>query len=1038
MSALRATFALLLASSLLVCWAALDRPTPPQSPPAEQLPAALVQHAARTTAAAPRFVPNQGQWPVAVAYAVLGDSPAWLHADGHTVRLARHAARPTGAFDVALAIAPPRPEVSGCVIRTRVLGAGSEVAATNFAPGAQLPGQHHFLRGSDPAAWHCEVPAFAEVRQRDVLPGIDLLYRPLPGNARGPFEYDLLLAPGADLQQFVAEVEGIEALSIDADGQLVLHASTPDGPIELLQQAPIAWQDTPAGRRPLPVQFRLLGARQFGFVAEQLDARFSATVDPGVVWSSYLGGGGVDSINDLAWRPGQGLWVAGWAGSTDFPTTPGAYRQTGGRDGFVARLSEDGSTLLQATYLGGSDVDEIRGIDVGAALEPVVVGFTRSANFPVTQGAYQPNYGGASLVVDLGDAFVTRLAANGASLVGSTYLGGMFDDIAEAVVVDGAGHACVTGWTSSGNFPTTAGSWQPALGGPLTLQTDGFVARLTPDCRSAAYCTYIGGTLPDQLLAIAVDAATGAVVVAGWTVSSNFPTTGTAYRTSNSGGVDMVAVRLNPAGSQAQFSTYLGGLQTDLANAVALAADGSVWIGGLSNSTNFPTTPGASQRNLAGGYDGALCRLNSNGTNLLHATLLGGFGDDQIRGVAVRGDDVLAVGETSGGLAVTVDAFQPDFGGGSLDGFFARYQGSQVALTYATYCGGAAQDVLSRVAMASSGLAMVSGWSFAADFPTTPGVVQTQLRGAEDGVLMQWDLLTDLGDSVEVAAAPAAAVQVVASGAHDVLLIRVNNRALRPVQLESLRTLLLGRAAIPAFARNLRAYLEDAPAPTGERLVGGPWPLSGQRAELDLPLSGAWIPASSSAIVRLRVELVADPTGATVELGALTLDANAFTLRAAGAGSGPSVRVLGNGRVEGPVLVAGALPGDADGDGLWSAVDLRQLCRRFGQLDRAVDTDGDGVLTLADAVATRAVLLGRGTVVVAPSVLSRGDWFAVTGVFPPTAVVEATLGGRSLPLGRILPRELSLRVEANQTPGTQELRLWLDGRALLVQTVQVQ
>lgn len=1002
------------------------------------MPSPRVQHAARAAAAAQRFVPNHGQWPAEVAFAVLGDSPAWLHGDGHTVQLVRHAARPTGGFAVEQAIAPALPVATGCVIRTRVLGANAAVAAASFQPGARLPGQHHFLRGKDAAAWVGEVPAFAEVRQQGVLPGIDLLYRPLPDQARGPFEYDLLLAPGADLQQFVAEVDGIEALAIDAAGQLVLRADTPDGPVELVQRAPIAWQDTPAGRQALTVRFRLLGERQFGFAAEALDARYAATVDPGVVWSSYLGGGGVDSINDLVWRPGEGLWVAGWAGSTDFPTTTGAYRQTGGRDGFVARLSEDGSSLLQATYLGGSDVDEIRGIAVGATLEPVVVGFTRSVNFPVTAGAYQPNYAGASLVIDLGDAFVTRLTANGAALVGSTFLGGMFDDIAEAVVLDAAGHACVTGWTSSGNFPTTAGSWQPALGGPLTLQTDGFVARFTPDCRSAAYCTYVGGSLPDQLLSIAVDTATGSVVVAGWTVSANFPTTGTAYRTSNSGGVDMVAVRLNPTGSLAQFSTYIGAQQTELANAVALAADGSVWVGGMSNSTNFPTTPGASQRTLAGGSDGVLCRLNANGTNLLHATLLGGFGDDQIRGLAVRDGNVLAVGETSGGLPVTPDAFQLQFGGGSLDGFFARYEGSQVALTYATYFGGAAQDVLSRVALASSGLAMVSGWSFAADFPTTPGALQTQLRGAEDGVLLQLDLLTDLGDSVEVSALPAVAIQLVPPGEREVLAVRLHNRALRPVQLESLRPLLVGRGFAPAFAQSLRVVLDDPTAPSGERQVGGPWSLTSPLAELNLPLAGAWIPAGASANLRLRFEVFADPTGAALEFGALTLDAASFTLRASGAGTGPSVRVLGNGRVEGPVLVNGALPGDADGDGSWSAVDLRRICHRFGAIDRAVDTNGDGVLTVADAVATRGVLLGRGTAVSVPAVLRRGEWLAITGVFPPTAGVEATLGGRSLRMGRILPREISLQVDSNHPLGTQELRLWLDGQPLLAQTVQVQ
>jgi len=1023
---MRSILATALSLALLAALGPLRPGSSPATAPAADLlrpPHGGVASAARTVQAV-RFLPNLGQWTREVAYGVLGETAGWVHGDGFTLRLARCAAR-TGRD-------PRAREQTGGIVRTRFRGTARTIEA-----GERLPGEYNFLRGADPAGWFHGIEACDSVTLRELLPGIDVVFRALPSGAAEIFAYDLLLAPGADLASFEARCEGVESLRVDELGQLRLCVPTPDGTVELVQRAPIAWQDLPGGRQPVRVTFRLLGGNRYGFAARGLDPAHAATIDPGVVWSTYLGGGRSDSINDLVWRQGSGIWVAGWAASLDFPTTTGAYRSTGGQDGFVARLGENGSTLVYGTYLGGALGDEVRGIGLGPGLQPTVVGFTRSLDFPVTAGALQPTFRGASLVIDLGDAFVARLDANGSSLLGGTYLGGLADEVAEAVAVDAGGNAYVAGWTMSPDFPTTPNVLQPLFGGPVT-QADGFVARIASNCASAVYSTFLGGNLPDQMTDLALDPATGQVVVVGWTVSANYPVSGTAYRTTNTGSVDMVVTRLAANAATAVFSTYFGGQEEDLAHCVAIAADGTVWVGGTSDSTNLPTTAGAPQRTAGGLDDGVVLRLSATGAQLPFATRFGGPGADQVRGIAVDGSDVLVVGETTGGIPVTPLAYQSSFAGGGLDGFVAHYTGSGAALAYASYFGGSNQDVLDSVVLGVGGLAVVGGWSFASDFPVTPGAFQTQLRGVEDGVLWKLDLLADLDGGIELGAAGGGGVRLVEAGEHEALAALLTNRTQRPLQVEALRLLVAGRGAAPAQVAGLSVFLDDPATPAQrDRRVAGPLPVLADDAETTMPLQDLWLEPGASATLRVVLDLLPGP-GTTIECACALAEGSALSVRAAGAGAGPAVRVLGNGRVDGPVLVLGALPGDADGDGTISVFDLRRLCTQLGAPGLLHDVDGDGVATTDDVDYARAAMVGRPTLLGLPLAIARGGWFTLSGLFPAGGLVEATLGGRSLLLGRVTPREITLRVDPNQAPGMQGFTLAIDGRIVAVRPVQVQ
>ncbi|MBL9078135.1 MAG: hypothetical protein JNL08_11560 [Planctomycetes bacterium] len=968
-----------------------------------------------------RFVPNHGQWHPEVRFAALGDTAGWLHDDGFSLRFERWC-EPAGAGHRAHA---------GNVVRTRFLGA----AVPTFVPGRDLAVRNHFCLGRDAAQWRTDVPSHANVRMVGVLPGIDVEFRPLPEGQRGAFEYDLVLAPGADLDRFVAECEGVEALSIDADGRLCAQIETPSGPAELVQQAPIAWQVTEHGRVPRTVGFRLLGTRRYGFVGTDLDPALPTVVDPGIVWGTWLGGGASDSISDLEWRPGVGVWVAGWAGSTDFPVTTGAYDTVGGVDAFVAQLAPNGQSLVYATYVGGSGGEEARALALGPGNTPTITGFTASTDFPVTAGAVRPTFSGGSPFLQVGDAFVVRLAANGSALLASTYLGASTDDIGEDVAIAANGDAIVVGWTLSADFPTTPGSFRPTFASIPGIDTDGFVTRVAANAQSLVFSTFLGGIWSDQLQSVDLDAATGDVVVAGTSGSPNYPTTLNAYRTTSGGDADAVLTRLNASGSAAVYSTYFGGVSADAGHDARLAADGSVWLVGRSASSNFPVTLNAIQSTNAGEYDAFVSHLSANGQSLLFSTLLGGPGADAARSVDVDAVGIAIVGETAGGFPVTNDAIQGTFATGSLDGWFTLLTNGGATLGFSTYLGGVAQDFLAAVQLDATGLAVVAGWSFSADFPIAPAGYQAVRRGVQDGVVVAIDLVNQLLLGVSVAAPPPGAPTTVPPGRHELLQAALTNQTDRTVTVEAVELLVAGAGDAAAHVRQLR--VTAAVAGGAEVPVAGPFDVAADDTTVLVPLTSVVLPPAAVAVLRVDGDVVADAAGATVEAASAIVDGAAWHLRADGAAGGPTVRVLGTGRAEGPVLVAGAMPGDVDGDGAPTIHDLRALLQRLGTGAPAYDCDADGLVTVADVALVRTAVLGRPALAAVPAVLHPGEWFTLRGVFAGT-LLEATLGGRALTPGRVTARELTLRVEPDQATGTKDLSVLLDGRRVVLATVLVQ
>ncbi|MCH7986809.1 MAG: SBBP repeat-containing protein, partial [Acidobacteria bacterium] len=333
-------------------------------------------------------------------------------------------------------------------------------------------------------------------------------------------------------------------------------------------------------------------------------------------YSTYLGGSGVDDCDALAVDGSGNVYLACHSTSTDFPTVDSAhYANRGKFDAFVVKLNPSGSEVIYVTHFGGSKWEAGNGITVDAAGNAYVVGTTYSPDFPTTEGAFQTTFGGQQ------DVFVTKLDSSG-SVVYTTYLGGSGEDLSYGIAIDDLGNVYVAGMTDSPDFPT-ANPFQPALGGGR----DAFVAKLNPSGTALVYSTYLGGSGNEGRWGarIAVDAS-GNAYVAGGTESADFPTVN-PLQAALAGKQDTFVAKLNPTGSALVYSTYLGGSGEEEAGDIAIDASGNVYVGGGTESPDFPAAK-AWQNVLGGGQDAFVAKLNPTGSALIYSTYLGGKGKD--------------------------------------------------------------------------------------------------------------------------------------------------------------------------------------------------------------------------------------------------------------------------------------------------------------------------------------------------------------------------------------------------------------------------
>ncbi len=661
---------------------------------------------------------------------------------------------------------------------------------------AELPqaGYSNYLTGSDPAQYHTRIPHFGQVRYSGLYPGVDAIFY---GNQH-KLEYDFVVAPHASAGSIALHIAGAEKITPLADGALALSLGgrelRMEAPIAYQQirgsRHEVASRYVLAGNevcfalgqydasQPLVIDPVLSYASYLGGAGDESNLHIaidssavslyvagsttSSVFDPaptpgviqntlkgaqnlfiskfdvsgtGLIYSTYLGSTGTDTLAGIAVDGSFNVDVAGSTSGADFPTTATTAYQTApkaaGTHMFFTQLKPDGTALLYSTYLSGSLEDDAAGLAVDNLGKAYLVGRTVSVDFPVTGNVFQQNIkGNSAFVVAKIDPTLIGLASG----VYVTYFGGsvpvgcVHED--GAIAVDASYDAFVAGTTTCTDF-TAVNAFQTTLTGGR----DAVIARFNPQGGGTTSLTYFGGSVDDSATAIAVDTAAN-VYVTGETGSSNLPKqTSTVFPQAQSAlGDGTCATTLDQCGDvwyakltvptsstmTLVYSTYLGGAGVDKGLTIRTDASQNVFIGGTTSAANFPQLNGFGFA-YAGGADGFLARYDNNGV-AQYAALYGGAGDDHVTSLVLDVNDIVyATGDTTSTNLPTVGPVQPANGGGT-DGFVLKIGGtSDLQVTAAATANpiGIGNDVTVKFTITNNGPESAVNSTFTDNIPTS-------------------------------------------------------------------------------------------------------------------------------------------------------------------------------------------------------------------------------------------------------------------------------------------------------------------------------
>jgi hypothetical protein len=601
----------------------------------------------------------------------------------------------------------------------------------------RLPGIANYFIGNEPSRWLTNLPTYAGIVYEQLYPGIDLRYDGAQSTLKGTYT----LAPHADPSRIRWHYEGVTGMRVDQQtGDLLL---TLDNESMLIEKAPSAWQMRAGMRLSVKVQYTVMEDESIGFALGDYATNQPLTIDPQLIYSTYLGGSAFDGAKSVALDFAGNAYITGVTQSTNFPTQ-NAYANAlnGDKDAFIVKINAAGTALVYATYLGGSNREDefgperAGGIAVDSSGYAYVTGCTNSADFPTVnpiQGAH-----GATTNCDV---YVSKLNPAGNALIYSTFLGDTGADAANAIAVDDQGSVYIAGEAGLG-FPG---------GYPFTTSGHVFVAKINPTGSAIGFTKFLGGNSFEYATDLAVDSAHNIYVV-GNTFSTNFPVLNAVQSTkggNSSNNHDAFVTKIKADGSGLVYSTYLGGSKNDEASGIALDDLGNAYITGVTQSTDFPMQ-NAYQPAYAGERgDAFVTKLNPAGDAFVYSTYLGGNNDENYLGghgpyggIAVDSTyNAFVTGYTCSANFPTIGSFRKGQAG-TCFAFVTQLNQAGNALVFSTLIGtrsGSLDDTLGTdIALDAQGNVYVVGESNALDFLTS-NPLQPSYAGLFDAFVTKLD-----------------------------------------------------------------------------------------------------------------------------------------------------------------------------------------------------------------------------------------------------------------------------------------------------------
>ncbi|MEL6650108.1 MAG: T9SS type A sorting domain-containing protein [Bacteroidota bacterium] len=680
------------------------------------------------------FEQNLGQFAAEIQYqAVLNHAQMRFMDHGPSHAMIREIQRPDNSqhlpkYENYRWMGEQEEEYEALVWNTHFVGTSPSIQIEGRYP---MPGKINYFIGQDSNRWVRGAERFQELWYEDLYPEIDLRYY---GSAEQQVKYDLIVAPGANVSAIQWQYDGVQDIDINATGELEIETLwgvvKEDAPYSYQI---IDGEEVEVSLGYRKVSDQILGFEIRGPYEPEVEL----IIDPVVLnWASYVHSSGSDDyVMATTLDQDDYVYITGYTKSLTFPTTPGVYQDLygGGIDAFVAKLNPQGNQLVYATYLGGYEWELAYGIGVNAKKEVYLSGFLRSTNYPTTSGSVQPVSGGGLVegfvsclsingdhliystyiggsdrdyVYDMrvnaigeafivgytlssnypitanayqtthqgnGDAFVTKIARDGSSILQSTFVGGSNYDLANGMAVSPSGEVYVVGNTGSTNYPVTAGVFQATMTtAPASAMEDGFISKLSADFSSLQYSSFLGGTGTDGIYCVALNNS-GEAFVSGVSYSTDLPVTaGAAQDFGNTalGNGDGFAARITADGSQLRYLTYLGGNDIDFGKSIVVNQFDEAYILGATRSLNFPVGPGSNA--LGGMYDMFIASVSPDGTNIMDGAFLGGQYNDYPRAAGslwLKDDDRVTIAGTthSADIPLTAGSYQSSKANGISD-----------------------------------------------------------------------------------------------------------------------------------------------------------------------------------------------------------------------------------------------------------------------------------------------------------------------------------------------------------------------------------
>jgi hypothetical protein len=600
------------------------------------------------------------------------------------------------------------------------------------------PTKVNYFIGNDQSKWRSNIPSFNSVALGEIYKGIELSLKAYGKNVEKLFT----VLPAANPESIKVTLKGAKELKVNDKGEL--EVLTDHGPITFTK--PIAYQEIEGKRVEVDVSYELAGNvksqnpndKQIAPMPE--NTLFQHSIIPPFHDSSSLPPPTSASVQCQGLTPNLTseyfplLQYSITPSLQPLPTTP---QQQSTSYGFKVAAYDKRhpliiDPLLASTFIGGYNHDEGFSIAVDGSGNVYVTGHTiydPVGFYPTTTGAYDEIHNGGTY-----DVFVSKLDSNLSTLLASTFIGGGFDDYNRFLALDGSGNVYVTGYTTSGNYPTTPGAYDEShtVGGAV------FVSKLDSNLGTLLASTFIEGADSDGGTNLALDDS-GNLYVTGWTAGAGFPTTGGAYDTIHNGAADVFVSKLDSNLSTLLASTFIGGVNYDTGYSLALDDSGNVYVTGWTAS-GFPTTGGAYDTSYNGGtYDVIISKLDGNLSTLLASTYIGGSGQDEGVSLTLDGSgNVYVTGYATSGFPTTGGAYDTSYNGGTYDGFVSKLDSSLSTLVASTFIGGGGDDGGNFLTLDGSGNVYVAGFA-ASGFPTTAGSYEENYNLGSDGYVSRLD-----------------------------------------------------------------------------------------------------------------------------------------------------------------------------------------------------------------------------------------------------------------------------------------------------------